>query len=78
MLRQRGAHMRAVGSVGEALAEFEESCPDVLVSDISMPAEDGYVLIERVRALAGFQRHLAKPIEPGQLIGVLASFRPDR
>jgi len=36
----------------EALEVFERLLPDVLVSDISMPGEDGYALIEKVRALS--------------------------
>ena len=74
--------------------------PDVLVSDIGMPGEDGYSLIRRVRRLeaerggatpavavtayaraedrvnairAGFQHHLSKPIEPAELIAIVAS-----
>jgi CheY-like chemotaxis protein len=71
----------------------------VLLSDIEMPGEDGYGLIERARRLAvnrgamvavaltaharpedrlraleaGFQWHLAKPVEPSELLSVLAT-----
>lgn len=31
---------------------LERARPDVLVSDIEMPGEDGYVLIRKVRALS--------------------------
>jgi CheY-like chemotaxis protein len=41
----------AVGSVVEALEAFEMGAPDVLISDIGMPGEDGYELIRKVRAL---------------------------
>ncbi len=34
-----------------ALALVKEHRPDVLISDIPMPEEDGYTLIKRVRAL---------------------------
>jgi len=47
-----GADVVAVGSAGDALAEIERHIPDVIVSDIGMPHEDGYALIRRVRARA--------------------------
>jgi PAS domain S-box-containing protein len=50
-LRQRGARVTAVGSVGAALSTLREIGADVLVADIAMPGEDGYELIRRVRAL---------------------------
>jgi CheY-like chemotaxis protein len=75
------------------------SRPDVVVSDIAMPGEDGYALLEylrtappevgggttaialtayareedRARALeAGFAAHVAKPVEPDELVEVVA------
>jgi len=50
-LRQYGADVTALASVGEAVAALEREKPDVLVSDIGMPGEDGYALIRKVRAL---------------------------
>jgi PAS domain S-box-containing protein len=50
-LAQCGASTVAAGSTREALQILQEFLPDVLVSDISMPGEDGYALIRRVRAL---------------------------
>jgi CheY-like chemotaxis protein len=74
--------------------------PDVLVSDIGMPVEDGYSLISAVRSLPrdqggqvpaialtayarledrtraltrGFNNHVAKPVEPSELLAVIAS-----
>jgi CheY-like chemotaxis protein len=47
--------VRAVGSAAEALAVIRQWLPDVLVSDISMPDEDGYALIRQVRALEARQ-----------------------
>ena len=43
--------MTAVASAREALGALELGRPDILVSDIGMPGEDGYSLIEKVRAL---------------------------
>ena len=87
-------------SAREALERLERNPPDVLVSDIGMPGEDGYSLIRRVRALgpdrggntpavaltayaraedrvrsvlAGFQMHVSKPVEPAELITMVAS-----
>jgi CheY-like chemotaxis protein len=50
LLGQFGAHVTAVGSADEALAILERDRPDVLLSDIAMPEEDGYSLIRKVRA----------------------------
>jgi PAS domain S-box-containing protein len=46
-----GAHVRIAGSVAEALEALEADVPDVLISDIGMPGEDGYSLIRKIRAL---------------------------
>lgn len=51
ILKQSGAEAKAVGSVGEALEALENFKPDVLVSDIGMPGEDGYTLIRKIREL---------------------------
>src|SRR5207253_583909 len=50
VLREAGAEVRACESAAEALAELDTWWPDVLLSDIGMPGEDGYSLIRRVRA----------------------------
>jgi CheY-like chemotaxis protein len=50
MLDQGGAETRTAGSAAEALAMLDEWCPDALISDIGMPGEDGYALIEKLRA----------------------------
>ncbi len=100
VLERCGADVTAVGSVADALAAFRRRRPDVLLSDIGMPGEDGYSLIRKVRALpeseggripaaaltafarvedrmrvlrAGFQIHLPKPIEPAELVAVVAN-----
>ena len=46
-----GAEVVCVESAEKALASLAESVPDVLVSDLGMPGEDGYGLIRAVRAL---------------------------
>jgi signal transduction histidine kinase/ActR/RegA family two-component response regulator len=98
ILENAGADVRSAASAADALALIQAWLPTVLVSDIEMPNEDGYVLMQRVRELgfcdvlraiavtaharpedrvgaleAGFQWHLAKPIEPSELISVIAS-----
>ena len=47
----QGATVISADSVKRALEEIEEKSPDVMVSDIGMPDEDGYSLIRKVRAL---------------------------
>jgi PAS domain S-box-containing protein len=51
MVERAGAQVVAVSSVEEALRAMEDRVPDVLVSDISLPVEDGYTLLAKVRAL---------------------------
>jgi PAS domain S-box-containing protein len=51
VLGRCGAEVTTAGSTAEALDLFERLRPDLLVSDIGMPFEDGYELIRRVRAL---------------------------
>lgn len=50
VFNQYGAAVTAVASVAEALDALQQSLPDILVSDIEMPVEDGYALIRKVRA----------------------------
>lgn len=95
-----GAQVQAVNSASRGLELVQEWQPDVLVSDIGMPHEDGYSLLRKVRALpagtggktpalaltayarmedrlkalaAGFQNHLAKPVDPAELAITIAS-----
>jgi CheY-like chemotaxis protein len=51
VLTQGGAEVRASSSAREALEVLEHWKPDVLMSDIGMPNEDGFALIRKVRAL---------------------------
>jgi signal transduction histidine kinase/CheY-like chemotaxis protein len=93
-----GATVESAASAAEAIDMFERVTPDVLISDIGMPFEDGYRLIKRVRArrpddgglvpavaltayaapadrlaalAAGYQAHMAKPFEPGEIASVV-------
>ncbi len=99
VFEQCGAKVTAVASVSEAIAALDQAQIDVLVSDIGMPGEDGYSLIQKVRALspaqggkipavaltayaraedcrramaAGFQLHVAKPVNPDELVASVA------
>jgi PAS domain S-box-containing protein len=50
VLGRSGATVRTAESAADALAEVDRKAPDLLISDIGMPNEDGYELIRRVRA----------------------------
>jgi signal transduction histidine kinase/ActR/RegA family two-component response regulator len=100
VLEHAGAGVTTACSAAEAWAMLQSDTPDVLVSDIEMPGEDGYTLMRRARALstvqmrrmiavavtaharpkdrvralqAGYQWHLPKPLEPAELVSVIAS-----
>jgi signal transduction histidine kinase/ActR/RegA family two-component response regulator len=49
ILEQQGAEVVPVGSAGDALRALDEALPDVLLSDIGMPGEDGYSLVRKMR-----------------------------
>jgi signal transduction histidine kinase/ActR/RegA family two-component response regulator len=51
VITRTGAEVTACTSAGEALAKLIEWKPDVILSDIAMPEEDGYSFIHKVRAL---------------------------
>jgi signal transduction histidine kinase/CheY-like chemotaxis protein len=48
-LRSRGADVTAAGSAAECLAALDREVPDVILSDIAMPEQDGFDLIRLVR-----------------------------
>lgn len=100
VLSQSGAEVKSATSVAEALLTLQEWQPDVLVSDIGMPGEDGYELVRKMRALepeqgkhipavaltahartadrlralsAGFEMHVPKPVDPAEIVMVVAS-----
>jgi signal transduction histidine kinase/DNA-binding response OmpR family regulator len=51
MLTSCGGEVKCCESTAEALQAFREWKPDLLVSDIGMPVEDGYMLIKKLRKL---------------------------
>ncbi|HEX8137197.1 MAG TPA: PAS domain S-box protein [Pyrinomonadaceae bacterium] len=100
ILEQCAARVSTASSAEEGLEMLKRLRPDVVLSDLGMPVEDGYSLITKVRALppeeggrtpaaaltayarvedrmkvlrAGFQIHLPKPVEPAELVTVVAS-----
>ena len=56
LLQRLGALVEAVASAKEAYDRIAHRRPDVLVSDIGMPEEDGYSLIRRLRQMGGERR----------------------
>jgi len=51
VFRRAGAEVSAASSVREGLDQFAAASPDVVVSDLAMPLEDGFVFVREVRAL---------------------------
>ena len=49
LLARRGAEVVSAGSAAEAIEILEHFSPNVLISDIGMPEQDGYVLLRQVR-----------------------------
>jgi len=101
-IEQLGATATAAASAAEAIELLQQSPPDILVSDIGMPVEDGYSLIRKVRSselgtakrlpavaltayasesdrdraiAAGYDEHLAKPINSALFAAVLARLK---
>jgi CheY-like chemotaxis protein len=51
MLKRYGARVTSTKSAAEALNVFSSEIPDLLISDIGMPDQDGYEFIQKLRAL---------------------------
>lgn len=49
VLSEQEATVRVATSATEALEIFSQSAPDLLISDIGMPAVDGYMLMQQIR-----------------------------
>jgi signal transduction histidine kinase/ActR/RegA family two-component response regulator len=59
VLERCGARVTVAGSAAEGLAAWQRETPDVLLSDIAMPGEDGYSLIRKIAKLRPDARPLA-------------------
>lgn len=94
LLEDCGARVAVASDMNQALEAIRVAKPQLLISDIGMPNQNGYELIRRVRQsgydaatlpaialtafvrnedrqralLAGFQLHLEKPVDPGELV----------
>jgi signal transduction histidine kinase/CheY-like chemotaxis protein len=96
-----GARPAGAASAQEAFAAVARERPELVVSDIAMPGEDGFALLQNLRRLeralgqqpvpvvaltafsrpedrrrvlaGGFHAHLAKPVEPEELLATLAA-----
>jgi signal transduction histidine kinase/ActR/RegA family two-component response regulator len=49
VFRRHGSRVRSVASVRQALEAYDTQPPDVVISDVGMPGENGYVLIRAIR-----------------------------
>ncbi len=90
------AETKLAASANDAVSLLGTFEPDVILSDIGMPGQDGYDFMQlvrsrglktpaialtafarpqdRIRAIeAGYQAHLPKPVEPAELIAMIAS-----
>jgi signal transduction histidine kinase len=52
LMREKGALVTTASNARQALAELDRDLPDVLLSDIGMPEEDGLSLLRKVRLRA--------------------------
>lgn len=105
VLEEYGATVIKQPSALHAVELLLSERPDIIISDIGMPEEDGYSFIRRVRSLkddaarstpaialtayarsedrvkaflAGFQMHLAKPLETAELVTVVSNLHHQR
>ena len=100
LLASWGARPEGAASVREALDAVARERPDLVLSDIAMPGEDGFTFVHELRRLeeargerrvaiaaltafarpedrqralaAGFDAHLAKPVDPATLHATIA------
>ena len=95
VLEAAGARVLSASTVQEALGSAAAVRPDMLVTDLGLPGEDGFALLARIREMApeipalaltayaraadrdrvlaaGFQQHVVKPVDPHQLLALIA------
>lgn len=103
ILEEQKALVETASSSAGALEKIDANPPHLLISDVSMPGEDGYQFIARVRKLpgpvrgipaiavtafarpedritalhAGYNMHLAKPVNALELVTVIAKLNPN-
>jgi two-component system CheB/CheR fusion protein len=103
LLNNAGAQVTPTADSKAALKAFEQSPPQIILSDIGLPEMDGNALIRQIRALEtsrqldmvpaialsafvqpadrkaaldnGFQRFIAKPVDPDELLTALVTLR---
>lgn len=100
IFEDHGTRVYIALSAREGLNILIHERPDIIVSDIGMPDQDGYELMRQIRKLppeqggripaialtafarpedrrealaVGYQRHLAKPVDPVQLLSLIAA-----
>jgi signal transduction histidine kinase len=70
VLRERGAIVEIAQSAREAIEVLDRFQADVIVSDLAMPEDDGYSLIQAIRARETGERKLAQAIALTALVRV--------
>ncbi len=55
ILEEQSAEIKLVASAAEALNKFGSFQPDIIISDIGMPGENGYSMLNKIRQLASNQ-----------------------
>lgn len=105
VLSHHGIHVDVAATAAEGVSAIKRLLPDVLISDIEMPEQDGYMFIHEVRSLdaecggrtpaialtaytraedrsrslaAGFQMHLAKPVDAEELVNAIIALSNSR
>jgi CheY-like chemotaxis protein/anti-sigma regulatory factor (Ser/Thr protein kinase) len=97
-----GANACGMSSAADAMAQFHRDRPDIIVSDVGLPGEDGLTFLRKLRHLpggdvpavaltafvrpedrevalaAGFDAHVAKPIEPEEFLHIVTQVLRDR